>query len=89
MKGIISADKSKLEAINRKINDDMFVRIPNYNAIQWGEIRKHPVTNVWLLIIGNPDSRNPETTLTANEKSQNIPFPFTEWFPSTPDPRNP
>lgn len=81
MKGIISSTKTRLEIINKKINDWMKLNIQDYNATQWGTIKKHPTENKFILII-NDDSRNPLKRLTVSEKSNRVKIDEKEWFPS-------
>ena len=67
MMGIISADKTELDVINKKINDWMKVNIQDYSGTQWGEILLLPTLGKFILIINN-DSRNPIDRLTITEK---------------------
>ena len=71
MKYLISIDKNTLELINKKINDNMNKTIPNYKAVQWGKIRKHPELNKYVLSIGD-DNRKPLNNLTNAEKENLI-----------------
>tara|TARA_R100001530_G_C4221719_1_gene130143 strand:+ start:306 stop:554 length:249 start_codon:yes stop_codon:yes gene_type:complete len=79
MKYLISINKNTLELINQRINDKMFEDIPNYEAIQWGKIRKHPELNKYVLSIGN-DDRNPLDSLTNEEKESLIDELSSDWF---------
>mgnify|MGYP003638107521 CR=1 FL=1 len=59
MKGIESNDKQELEKINKKINDYMYKKIKDYNAIQWGKIIKNQfIENKFFLILVD-DNRDP------------------------------
>jgi hypothetical protein len=80
MKGIINTNKNVLDIINKKINDSMKIKIPNYSAIQWSKIIKHPTKNKFMLII-NTDSRNPLKHLTTNEKTERKEINKLEWLP--------
>lgn len=79
MKGIISVDKIELELINKKINDQMKLTIPNYNAIQWGKIVKHETDNTYVLLFED-DSRNPMAVLNQNEKSKHDTINEKSWI---------
>jgi len=79
MKGIISTNKAELDAINTKINDWMYANIPDYNAVRWGNIYKHPTEEKWVLAIGD-DSRNPLDRLSTSEKTKRIEIDRKEWF---------
>ena len=64
MKGIESNDKQELEKINKKINDYMYKKIKDYNAIQWGKIIKNQfIENKFFLILVD-DNRDPLKSLT-------------------------
>ena len=76
---IISNDKSKLEAINKKINDYMIANIENYSADKWGDITKHPTKQLWYLKI-NDDTRKPNNLLKTSEKLEMINDLSVDWI---------
>jgi len=79
LKGIISTNKALLDEINKRINDRMYVKIPGYNATQWGDVKKHLKENKYILVIPE-DSRNPLEELTSNEKLKLEEFVFSDWY---------
>lgn len=80
MRGIVSTNKTTLEAIDKKINDYMIANIPNYNAVRWGKIKKHPTEEKYVLLI-NDDERKPLDRLTTNEKTKLLALNVS-WFPN-------
>ena len=76
MEAIISTDKKELEKIDKKMNDYLKKNIPNYNAEQYGEIKKHPTTNHYALFMIN-DSRKAYDCLTKTEKKKLVKAQFT------------
>jgi hypothetical protein len=79
MQAIISTDKKELEKINKKMNDYLKKNIANYNARQYGEIKKHATTNHFALFMVN-DSRNAYDCLTQTEKKKIVNAKFTISF---------
>lgn len=71
MHAIISTDKKELEKIDKKMNDYLIKNIVNYNAIRYGEIKKHPTTNHYVLFMVN-DSRKAFDCLTKTEKKKMV-----------------
>lgn len=80
MKGIVSTNRIELEQINTRIHNWMKLNIPNYNAVRWSKIIKHPTEEKYFLPL-NDDSRNPKTQLSASENSRLITIAEKEWFP--------
>ena len=80
MKGIESNDKQELEKINKKINDYMYKKIKDYNAIQWGKIIKNQfIENKFFLILVD-DNRDPLKSLTELEKSKRKTVDEKDWI---------
>ncbi len=79
VKGIISTDKTVLEAINKKINDGMLRDVQGYSGSQWGLIVKHLTKNEWILFISE-DSRNPRQYLTASNKLKHVEVKESDYY---------
>ena len=76
MQAIISTNKKELEKIDKKMNDYLKKNIPNYNAIRYGEIKKHPSSKHYALFMVN-DSRKAYDCLTQTEKNKLVEARFT------------
>ena len=69
---LISTNQLVLEALQLKIHNYMIDNIPNYNAVRWATVKKHPTKNEFAVLIKESDPRLPYRVITNSEKLQLI-----------------